>query len=59
MSIPGVEDFEIGSGFGSAEMQGSKHKDHFVAATVNPAEAEKLGTPCSKINTKTNHSGGV
>lgn len=59
MSIPAVKGFEIGSGFGGAEMQGSKHNDPFIAATVDAAEADKLGIPRSKLSTKTNHSGGI
>ncbi|KAF9778808.1 bifunctional chorismate synthase/riboflavin reductase [NAD(P)H] aro2 [Fusarium sp. DS 682] len=59
MSIPAVKAFELGSGFHGAEMTGSKHNDPFVPAPALDAAAEKTGIPRSKLQTKTNHSGGV
>lgn len=46
LSIPAAKGVEIGSGFGSAAMTGSKHNDPFVL---------KAGTP----QTSTNFSGGI
>ncbi|MCC5842691.1 MAG: chorismate synthase [Verrucomicrobia bacterium] len=46
MSIPATKGFEIGSGFASARMTGSRHNDPFVM---------KHG----KLGTLTNHSGGI
>ncbi|KAF4344853.1 chorismate synthase [Fusarium beomiforme] len=59
MSIPAVKAFELGSGFYGAEMTGSKHNDPFVPAPALDAAAEKTGIPRSKLQTKTNHSGGI
>lgn len=59
MSIPAVKAFEIGSGFQGAEMTGSKHNDPFVPAPALDAASEKTGIPRSKLQTKTNHSGGI
>jgi len=47
LSIPAVKGFEIGSGFTSAKMRGSKHNDLFEIS------------PDGKIKTKTNNSGGI
>lgn len=46
MSIPAAKGFEIGSGFQSAKMHGSKHNDSFLMKN-------------EKVETKTNHSGGI
>ncbi|KAF4450141.1 chorismate synthase [Fusarium austroafricanum] len=59
MSIPAVKAFELGSGFSGCEMTGSKHNDPFVPAPALDAAAEKTGIPRSKLQTKTNHSGGI
>lgn len=60
LSIPAVKAFEIGSGFSGAAMKGSVHNDpFFVPAPVGEAEASKLGIPRSKLQTRTNHSGGI
>ncbi|KAH7153307.1 chorismate synthase [Dactylonectria macrodidyma] len=59
LSIPAVKAFEIGSGFHGAEMLGSVHNDPFVAAPALDAAAEKTGIPRSRLQTKTNHSGGI
>ncbi|CAF3477854.1 bifunctional chorismate synthase/riboflavin reductase [NAD(P)H] aro2 [Fusarium graminearum] len=59
MSIPAVKAFELGSGFQGAEMTGSKHNDPFVPAPALDAASEKTGIPRSKLQTKTNHSGGI
>lgn len=47
MSLPAAKGFEIGSGFGAAEMKGSSHNDSF--------ETDGEG----RVTTKTNYSGGV
>ncbi|KAI5456552.1 chorismate synthase [Mariannaea sp. PMI_226] len=59
VSIPAVKAFEIGSGFHGAEMLGSVHNDPFVAAPALDAAAAKTGIPRSRLQTKTNHSGGI
>ncbi|KAG8675774.1 bifunctional chorismate synthase/riboflavin reductase [NAD(P)H] aro2 [Fusarium poae] len=59
MSIPAVKAFELGSGFQGAEMTGSMHNDPFVPAPALDAASEKTGIPRSKLQTKTNHSGGI
>ncbi|KAL3959627.1 hypothetical protein ACCO45_004744 [Purpureocillium lilacinum] len=59
MSIPAVKGFEIGSGFRGAEMTGSRHNDPFVAAPAVPAAEAKMGIPRSRLQTKTNNSGGI
>lgn len=60
MSIPAVKGFEIGSGFAGAAMQGSKHNDpFFVPESLSEAEADKFGIPRSRLQTRTNHSGGI
>ncbi|PNY27328.1 Chorismate synthase [Tolypocladium capitatum] len=59
LSIPAVKGFEIGSGFRGAEMNGSRHNDPFVAAPSVPAAAAMLGIPRSRLQTKTNNSGGI
>ncbi|KAF7551969.1 hypothetical protein G7Z17_g4645 [Cylindrodendrum hubeiense] len=59
LSIPAVKGFEIGSGFHGAEMLGSTHNDAFVATPALDAAAEKTGIPRSRLQTKTNHSGGI
>ena len=58
MSIPAVKGFEIGSGFRGAEMIGSQHNDPFVAAADAPGTTP-AGIPKSKLQTRTNHSGGI
>ncbi|KAF5012688.1 hypothetical protein FDECE_1248 [Fusarium decemcellulare] len=59
MSIPAVKAFEYGSGFRGTEMTGSQHNDPFVPAPALDAAAERTGIPRSKLQTKTNHSGGI
>ncbi|CAM1510575.1 Fc.00g009100.m01.CDS01 [Cosmosporella sp. VM-42] len=59
LSIPAVKGFEIGSGFLGAEMNGSKHNDPFVPTPSLDAAAAKTGIPRSKLQTKTNNSGGI
>jgi chorismate synthase len=59
LSIPAVKGFEIGSGFRGAKMLGSVHNDPFVAAPALNAAASKTGIPRSRLQTSTNHSGGV
>lgn len=64
MSIPATKGFEIGSGFRGAEMKGSRHNDPFVAITTDangaaPSAAAGAGIPPSRLQTKTNHSGGI
>ncbi|KAF4465272.1 chorismate synthase, partial [Fusarium albosuccineum] len=59
MSIPAVKAFEFGSGFRGTEMTGSQHNDPFVPAPALDAAAERTGIPRSKLQTKTNHSGGI
>ncbi|KAK7421565.1 bifunctional chorismate synthase/riboflavin reductase [NAD(P)H] aro2 [Neonectria magnoliae] len=59
LSIPAVKGFEIGSDFHGAEMLGSAHNDPFVAASALDAAAQKTGIPSSRLQTKTNHSGGI
>lgn len=46
LSIPATKGFEIGSGFGGAQMRGSRHNDPFIR------KAGRLGT-------QTNYSGGI
>jgi chorismate synthase len=48
MSIPAIKGFEIGSGFASARMKGSKHNDEFY-------KEKSTG----RIRTKTNFAGGI
>jgi chorismate synthase len=54
LSINAAKGFEYGSGFKSAEMNGSLHNDEFVKVNENINEEEK-----SRIRTRTNHSGGI
>jgi chorismate synthase len=46
MSIPAVKGVEVGSGFASAEMIGSRHNDAFVMSG-------------KRVSTKTNNAGGI
>lgn len=61
LSIPAAKGFEIGSGFSGATMQGSRHNDAFFVpeTAVSPEETAKLGILRSKLQTRTNHSGGI
>ncbi|KFA74725.1 hypothetical protein S40288_03958 [Stachybotrys chartarum IBT 40288] len=59
LSIPAVKGFEAGSGFLGAEMRGSKHNDPFVPAPALDGASEMLGIPRSRLQTKTNDSGGI
>ncbi|CAH0048791.1 unnamed protein product [Clonostachys solani] len=61
MSIPATKGFEIGSGFQGAEMRGSRHNDPFVStpAVDDIALSASVGIPPSRLQTKTNHSGGI
>ncbi|KAL5089355.1 bifunctional chorismate synthase/riboflavin reductase [NAD(P)H] aro2 [Trichoderma cf. simile WF8] len=61
MSIPATKGFEIGSGFRGAEMRGSRHNDPFVSAAAadDATPSAGAGIPPSRLQTKTNHSGGI
>lgn len=60
LSIPAVKGFEIGSGFQGAEMEGSRHNDpFFVPDPLTPEQADRWGIPPSRLQTRTNHSGGI
>ncbi|CAN9220151.1 unnamed protein product [Alternaria alternata] len=62
LSIPATKGFEIGSGFGGAQVPGSIHNDAFVKAPAVPAgenpDASKYRSK-PKLTTKTNNSGGI
>ncbi len=53
LSIPACKAFEIGSGFDSAMLPGSRHNDPLVLGKENAFEGEPI------IRTKTNHAGGI
>lgn len=60
LSIPAVKGFEIGSGFLGSEMSGSRHNDPFIPAKSTAAtEPTTKGIPPSRLQTKTNNSGGI
>lgn len=59
LSIPAVKGFEIGSGFHGAEMNCSQHNDAFISASALDAASVKTGIPRSRLQTKTNNSGGI
>lgn len=62
LSIPATKGFEIGSGFGGAQVPGSVHNDAFIKAPAvpageNPSAHAFRSKP--KLTTKTNNSGGI
>lgn len=60
LSIPATKGFEIGSGFGGAQLPGSIHNDAFIKAPAVPAgENPSSGVPRPRLTTKTNNSGGI
>lgn len=60
LSIPATKGFEIGSGFGGAQVPGSIHNDAFIKAPAVPAgETGTSNYPRPRLTTKTNNSGGI
>lgn len=61
LSIPATKGFEIGSGFGGAQVPGSIHNDVFIKAPAVPAGANGAASkyPRPSLTTKTNNSGGI
>ena len=62
LSIPATKGFEIGSGFGGAQVPGSIHNDPFIKAPAVPAgenPSAKAFRSKPKLTTKTNNSGGI
>ncbi|KAF3036962.1 bifunctional chorismate synthase/riboflavin reductase [NAD(P)H] aro2 [Didymella heteroderae] len=61
LSIPATKGFEIGSGFGGAQVPGSIHNDAFIKAPAVPAGANGATSsyPRPRLTTKTNNSGGI
>lgn len=60
LSIPATKGFEIGSGFGGAQVPGSVHNDAFVKAPAVPAgENPNAYAHRPRLTTKTNNSGGI
>ncbi|KAF1942336.1 chorismate synthase [Clathrospora elynae] len=60
LSIPATKGFEIGSGFGGAQLPGSIHNDAFIKAPAVPAgENPSSNVPRPRLTTKTNNSGGI
>ena len=64
LSIPATKGFEIGSGFGGAQVPGSIHNDAFVVApklgdSASSLNATKGGANRPRLTTKTNNSGGI
>jgi chorismate synthase len=60
LSIPATKGFEIGSGFGGAQLPGSIHNDPFIKAPAVPAgENPSANVPRPRLTTKTNNSGGI
>ncbi|KAJ4401410.1 bifunctional chorismate synthase/riboflavin reductase [NAD(P)H] aro2 [Didymella pomorum] len=61
LSIPATKGFEIGSGFGGAQVPGSIHNDVFIKAPAVPAGANGATSkyPRPSLTTKTNNSGGI
>jgi chorismate synthase len=60
LSIPATKGFEIGSGFGGAQVPGSIHNDAFIKAPAVPAgETSASNVPRPRLTTKTNNSGGI
>ena len=58
-SLPAVKGFEIGDGFALANMKGSEANDTFINIKVAGLGDARRGTGDIKINTLTNHSGGI
>ena len=58
LSIPATKGFEIGSGFGGAEIPGSAHNDMFIRNPDTDSDP-KNGFVKPKLTTSTNNSGGV
>jgi len=60
LSIPATKGFEIGSGFGGAQLPGSIHNDAFIKAPAVPAgQRPSASVPRPRLTTKTNNSGGI
>jgi chorismate synthase len=60
LSIPATKGFEIGSGFGGAQVPGSIHNDAFIKAPAVPAgENPNANINRPRLTTKTNNSGGI
>lgn len=60
LSIPATKGFEIGSGFGGAQVPGSIHNDAFIKAPAIPAGEDGTSNyPRPRLTTKTNNSGGI
>ena len=60
LSIPATKGFEIGSGFGGAQIPGSIHNDAFIKAPAVPAgENPSANVRRPRLTTKTNNSGGI
>jgi chorismate synthase len=59
LSIPATKGFEIGSGFGGAQVPGSIHNDPFIKAPEVAGEARTPNVPRPRLTTKTNNSGGI
>jgi chorismate synthase len=60
LSIPATKGFEIGSGFGGAQIPGSTHNDAFIKAPAVPAgENPSANVHRPRLTTKTNNSGGI
>ncbi|KZM19275.1 Chorismate synthase [Ascochyta rabiei] len=60
LSIPATKGFEIGSGFGGAQVPGSIHNDAFIKAPAVPAGVNGTSNyPRPRLTTKTNNSGGI
>ena len=57
-SLPAVKGFEIGDGFALARMKGSEANDTFINKDAGLKDAGRE-TKDVKINTLTNHSGGI
>ncbi|KAJ4987229.1 chorismate synthase [Stagonosporopsis vannaccii] len=60
LSIPATKGFEIGSGFGGAQVPGSIHNDAFIKSPAIPAGTNGTSNyPRPRLTTKTNNSGGI
>lgn len=60
LSINAVKGFEYGEGFGGVSARGSEQNDVFEQTPLSLQDAEKGSSSlCSKITTRTNHSGGI
>ncbi|KHJ32392.1 putative chorismate synthase [Erysiphe necator] len=61
LSIPASKGFEFGSGFDGCKIPGSKHNDAWIQKPMSKdnSEASSNGFTPSKLETKSNNSGGV